>query len=213
MIHCHSTSLNTIDSIVDYLNMFKHRILPRTLMITGANPSEPELFIKKCIFHFQHGIKLIQLRAKELQKQEYCSLAKKVLVEAQKYNVQVILNCEPAWAQNLESDGLHLSSMQLMQTSKKPLSNNHLLSASCHNQEQLVHAQTIGVDFVTLSPVQETQTHPEATPLGWDIFATLCQSVEFPVYALGGITAHDHEKARAYGAYGIAAIRSLWGAA
>ena len=32
-----------------------------------------------------------------------------------------------------------------------------------------------------------------------------------PVYAIGGLGLQDLETARAHGAYGIAAIRSLWG--
>lgn len=188
----------------------KQKQLPRTLMITGSDPTQTELFVSKCITHFQYGIKLVQLRAKELQEKAYRNLAERVITEAKRYNVQVILNCELGWMQGLDAAGLHLSSSRLMQITSRPISNHYLLSAACHNQEQLVHAQNIGVDLVTLSPVHATLTHLGVSPLGWEKFAALCKTISLPIYALGGITPTELTKARTFGAYGFAAIRSLW---
>jgi thiamine-phosphate pyrophosphorylase len=87
---------------------------------------------------------------------------------------------------------------------------DYLLSAACHSYEQLQKAQRIGVDFVTLSPVLHTLTHPETEPLGWDAFSKLAETVHFPIFALGGQTNETINTACSYGAYGIAAIRAFW---
>jgi thiamine monophosphate synthase len=42
----------------------------------------------------------------------------------------------------------------------RPLPKDRWLAASCHNAEELALAELMDVDFVTLSPVQPTQTHP-----------------------------------------------------
>jgi len=47
--------------------------------------------------------------------------------------------------------------------------------------------------------------------LGWPCFRELAALTTIPVYALGGMTADTLAEARKAGAYGIAAIRSLWG--
>ena len=85
-----------------------------------------------------------------------------------------------------------------------------LLAASCHNAEELAMAAELGVDFVTLSPVLPTATHPDAQPLGWERARELIDSVNMPVYLLGGMTAEKLPEAFAAGAQGVAAIRGLW---
>jgi thiamine-phosphate pyrophosphorylase len=49
-----------------------------------------------------------------------------------------------------------------------------------------------------------------AEPLGWPRLRELVALTSIPVYALGGMTVDTLTEARDAGAYGIAAIRSLW---
>ena len=109
-----------------------------------------------------------------------------------------------------DADGWHLTSEQLMRCSTRVLSDSKLLSAACHTEQQLEHAERIGVDFVTLSPVLPTASHPGAPILGWKRFGELLTRTRVPVYALGGMTPAHCVKARALGAQGIAAITALW---
>ncbi|MNG32855.1 hypothetical protein D3C76_1615110 [compost metagenome] len=66
------------------------------------------------------------------------------------------------------------------------------------------------VDFVTLSPVQPTQTHPDAQPLGWAEAARLIEGFNRPVYLLGGVGPGERQKAWETGAQGVAGIRAFW---
>jgi 8-oxo-dGTP diphosphatase len=85
------------------------------------------------------------------------------------------------------------------------------LAASCHNLQELQHAQRIGVDFAVLAPVLATPTHPERQGMGWDAFTDLVAQVNMPVYALGGMRLADVATVRAAGGQGIAAIRAFLG--
>lgn len=105
-------------------------------------------------------------------------------------------------------DGIHLTSQHLMAKSRRP-ANIKWLSASCHNQEELQHAQQIGVDFVVLAPVLATQSHPDVNPLGWTQFRHLVSLTNQPVYALGGMTQASLTAAQEAGGQGIAAIRAF----
>lgn len=186
------------------------KTLPKYLMITGSDPKLKDKFIEKLISHINNGIKLIQLRAKELNNEEYVSLAEIAIEIGRKFGAKIILNSNIETAKALNADGVHLTSDILMECYERPLHRNTLISAACHNSEQLKHAELIGVDFVTLSPVCRTKTHPDAIPLGWPHFSELCKSINMPVYALGGITESDLDVAISNGAYGIASISSLW---
>jgi 8-oxo-dGTP diphosphatase len=103
--------------------------------------------------------------------------------------------------------------MQLRSVDTRPLSTGCLVGASCHDTDELRHAEHIGCDFAVLGPVAATATHPGVAPLGWSGFAALREVTSLPLYAIGGMTADDITDARSHGAQGIAAIRALWPAA
>jgi 8-oxo-dGTP diphosphatase len=108
--------------------------------------------------------------------------------------------------------GVHLSAAQL----RDPPHGLHQLrgwrAGSCHNAEELRHAQALGLDFVTLSPVARTASHPHAEPLGWPAFGELARGYALSVYALGGLGPNDLDTAWQHGATGVAGIRGLWAA-
>ena len=84
------------------------------------------------------------------------------------------------------------------------------MAASCHSAQELALAAQMGVDFVTLSPLQATQTHPDAAALGWELAGELLRSFNRPVYLLGGVGPQHLEQAWRAGAQGVAGIRAFW---
>ncbi|MEM7040742.1 MAG: thiamine phosphate synthase [Bacteroidota bacterium] len=88
-----------------------------------------------------------------------------------------------------------------------PHPRNFLAGASCHSLEDVLQAEKSGFDYVFLSPVFSTQTHPEATPLGLEAFRNICLQTQLPVIALGGIDETRAHKCMEVGAAGIAGIR------
>lgn len=81
------------------------------------------------------------------------------------------------------------------------------LGRSCHSLQDVLSAQAEGMDYVFLSPVFSTKTHPDAIPLGIEKLREVCAQVDIPVFALGGITPEREKQCLDAGAYGIAAIR------
>ena len=159
---------------------------------------------------FQAGARLVQLREPTMPEVEYLSLARQVITMARQYGARVLLNAEPSWVEECAADGVHLSSRRLMAHEQRPLPANYLVAASCHDERELRHAAQIGADFSVLSPVQATRSHPDAMPLGWEEFARLRMAADIPVYALGGLSADDLDKARRAGATGLAMMRGVW---
>jgi thiamine-phosphate pyrophosphorylase len=167
------------------------------------------------IAHLEHaleaGIRLVQLRAKTLTAPQYARLAEQALACCRRHDARLLLNAPADVAQALQADGVHLTSTRLMACVTRPLPSGLLVSAACHDARQVLHANRIGADLVTISPVLPTATHTTAEPLGWPRFRELAVLTTIPVYALGGMTADTLVEARKAGADGIAAIRSLWG--
>ncbi len=75
----------------------------------------------------------------------------------------------------MDADGIHLTSERLMSLERRPISEEKWLAASTHDREQLDQAHRIGCDFVTLSPLRTTPSHPEVAPIGWHDFQQLVE--------------------------------------
>ncbi len=186
--------------------------LPSQYLITP----EPLSFQDNAFFYrleacLDRRIFLVQLRAKNLSARDYCYCAEKALTLCDRYAAQLLVNATPEIALSVGTHGVHLNSQRLLACAERPLPTNLWVAASCHSLAEIQHANLIGVDFMVLSPVHTTASHPDAVPLGWFEFFQLTEQANCPVFALGGMTAADVPKAWAHGAQGIAGIRSLWG--
>ncbi len=152
-----------------------------------------------------NDIKLIQARIKLLPPIEVIRFIELAMPLCQQHGAQLLINSAVQTANQLKVDGLHLTSTDLMALASRPVGYSWV-AASCHNQQQLKHAEKIGLDFVVLAPVLATQTHPDVEPLGWDAFKVLVRDVNLPVFALGGMQNKYQQTAQLAGAQGIAGI-------
>ncbi|SDG39399.1 thiamine phosphate synthase [Paraburkholderia phenazinium] len=187
--------------------------LPPAYLVTPEPSADKPLanFVAHLERALEAGIRLVQLRAKTLTAQQYAELAEQALACCRRHDARLLLNAPVDVVQALQADGIHLTSTRLMACATRPLPAGLLVSAACHDARQVLHANRIGADLLTISPVLPTATHTTAEPLGWPRFRELVALTTIPVYALGGMTADTLDEARNAGACGIAAIRSLWG--
>jgi len=166
--------------------------------------------IKRIKGFLDAGLKLFQLRCKDNEDVSYLDIATKLAGLFTQYNATLILNADPALVEKTGANGVHLNSERLMKMTERPLAKSFWTSASCHNRQELEHAESIDLDFVTLSPVKSTNTYPEAEPMGWGRFEELVNDTNMPVYALGGLAIEDLTQAWEVGAQGVAVISSVW---
>lgn len=162
--------------------------LPDRYLITPELDAEPAFLATLAETLTHSNIRLVQLRVKHATPAVYARLAEQALALCHAHRARLILNCPITNSALIEgADGIHLSSAALMACHGRPIDAGKLVSAACHSVEQLMHAQRIGADLVTLSPVLMTQSHPDATPLGWQRFADMVacwQSKQMPAPAI-----------------------------
>jgi 8-oxo-dGTP diphosphatase len=184
--------------------------LPSQYLITGEPADRPAIFLQRLERALKQGIRLVQLRARQLPVGPLLDLYHQAQTLGKQYGAAILLNGSPEQARVVDAAGVHLSARQLLTLDRRPLAADRWVAASCHNREELHHACRLGVDFVVISPVLRTVSHPETPPMGWQGLRALTETANLPVYALGGMTPADLERAWYHGAQGIAAIRSLW---
>ena len=185
--------------------------LPSTYLVT-PEPDDIVEFLGRLEALMTGGVTLVQLRAKWLDSDAYSKLARLVMPLCAAVDAQLLLNAPPALVEELGAGGVHLTSTALMTLRDRPLGGEQWVAASCHTVDELDHACRIGVDFVVVSPVLATATHPGARPLGWRNLQNLSDRATVPVYALGGMTLKDVPTAWEHGCQGIASVSALWSA-
>lgn len=186
--------------------------LPDECMITGDFVDQADA-LQRLQHALDHGIQLVQLRAPQLDAEAYRQLAQAFLEPCRKAGARLLLNADPGLLQQVDADGVHLNAALLDRQDRRPVPVGKWLSAACHDEASLRQAEKIQADFVTLSPVQATPSHPDAKPLGWQAFHDLTERSSIPIYALGGMTLVDRDHVFGLGGQGIAAIRQYWSSA
>jgi 8-oxo-dGTP diphosphatase len=187
--------------------IFKALTLPNIYAITNLGELGEELFFERLKSALNHGLMMIQVREKQLTQEELLLFVELVLEITEPYEAKVFVNSGTPLKTDLKLAGIHFTASDLMALSAKPES---LCGASCHNAKELAHAETLGMDYALLSPVQNTLSHPDAAPIGWEPFAEMIRDCSIPVYALGGLQTVDLHDARLRGAHGIAMQRNIW---
>lgn len=194
--------------------------LPDRYLITGKF-TDTDDFIYKLKNALDSGITLVQLRLKKNSVKDI-DQAKALITSSaalcQQAGATLMLNLDTLYRDSVDLSqlafsGFHADSKTLRKCSLDAAAfsaDGKLFSASCHNIEELMIAEQLKADFVVLSPVQKTSSHPDMPAMGWPMFSKLIESIPIPVYALGGVSDKDLETAWLHGAQGIAAISALW---
>ncbi len=185
--------------------------LPDACLITGGFVDTRD-FQNRLLHALKNNIRLVQLRLKPDWLNTHADMAEAVLGTAvalsAEYGARLLLNAPEALQCKAHTDGVHADSRKLQSLQSRP--DREWFSVSCHTVEDLAKAEQLGADFAVLSPVQYTNSHPDATPLGWQQFADMIEQVAMPVYALGGVDASHITQAKQAGAQGVAGIGAFW---
>ncbi len=155
------------------------------------------------------GYTLAQWRVKISDEAAYLDLTRCAVKFCRPYGLGLLLNADPGLVIQTDAAGVHLNSRRLMVLRHRPLPETAWVAASCHTLKEIRRAELTGVDFVLLSPVLRTPSHPDASPLGWERFGEWAGQANLPVFALGGMTRGHLEQARQQGGQGVAGIRGF----
>ena len=182
--------------------------LPKYYAITNLSETSRQVFFNQLQNKISNGLKMIQVREKNISIDDFKIFSKEVIRICKPKNVKVIINSDVNLAYEIKADGVHLTSKDLISIKKLP--KNLIVSASCHNQEEIDIAEKLNINFLVLSAVRKTLSHPNIKPIGWDKFEKIANRVNTPIYALGGLGVKDYRIALENGAVGIASQRLIW---
>ncbi len=181
--------------------------LPLIYAIINAGPGIMVKLITRLTYLLEQGVRLMQVRVRHMNPDQHIQIMRPIVNLAHNYGAKVLVNGNESIALKSGADGIHLPANQLMNTHTRPCTK--LLSVSCHNASELSHAATLRANFVSLSPVRSTPTHPNISGMGWKKFADLTNDLSIPVYALGGLDSNYLKTAMHHSAHGIALVSNI----
>lgn len=183
--------------------------LPQTCAITPAALTIDKVVMSQVTSRISTH-PMILLRAPLLARGQYRDLAEQFAVLTKDSATKLLLNSNAESVYQLDAAGLHFSSRRLMNASARPIGKDKYFSATCQSSKDLEQAKRMDADFIFVAPVKSTASLPHAKALGWTDFSLLCDRINRPVYALGGVSGDDLFQAWKYGAQGVAGISEFW---
>ena len=164
---------------------------------------------------FTAAVPMVQLRERDLSARELVRLAREVQALTASCRSQLLINDRIDVALALEGVGVHLRSNSLpVSVARQLLGSQRLLGISVHAVEEVMEAEAQGADYIVLGPIYETPSKQMfGPPLGIRTLEKACQLVRIPIIGIGGVTAARAHEMRRAGAFGVAVITAILGAA
>ncbi len=112
------------------------------------------------------------------------------------YDVRLIIHTYINVARELGINTVHMSLHNMREYRKEFIdnvnkTNNIKTGCSIHSVEEAVEARNMGASYITAGHVYVTDCKKGLAPRGLDFLKNVCDSVDIPVYAIGGINIDD----------------------
>lgn len=159
------------------------------------------------------GVTCVQLREKQADDAYFLKEARDLKELCGKYQVPLIINDRPDIAKQVGADGVHvgLSDMGIEKT-RAYLGDDYIIGGSAHNVAEALAAQSAGADYIGCGAVFGSTTKTDVTTLPASELKAICQAVQIPVVAIGGISRENIHQLSGTGIDGAALISALFAA-
>jgi thiamine-phosphate diphosphorylase len=137
--------------------------------------------------------------------------SQRLLALARPPEAAVFVNGRPDIAAAVGAHGVQLGSSDLPAADARAAFPRGWVGRSVHSAAEAEDAIGEGADYLMVGAVYQTPSHPDRPGAGVGLVRQIA-AMGPPVIAIGGIDPARVAEVRDSGAYGVAAIRALWGA-
>lgn len=150
----------------------------------------------------------IVLREKDLSENDYKALAEKVLKVCKENYTECILHTYYKTAKELNCKKLHIP-LHVLKSNPHISKEFNEIGVSIHSVDEAIEAANLGATYITAGHIFATDCKKDLPPRGLDFLQSVCNAVQIPVYAIGGITPENAQQAVNTGAAGICIMSGL----
>jgi len=155
------------------------------------------------------GVRVVQYRNKNAKTREMYEEAVRLREICR--DTLFLINDRVDIALAVNADGVHLGQSDMpCGVARKLLGDEKVIGITVHNLAEAVQAESIGADYLGVSPIFQTATKPDAgKPAGIFLIEEIRATVDIPLIAIGGIDHFNAIDVIRAGADGLCAISSV----
>lgn len=157
------------------------------------------------------GVTLVQLREKNLKKEQFLQEAREIRDLCRNYHVPFVINDNVEIAMAVGADGVHVgqSDMEAGDVRAK-LGPDKIIGVTAKTVDQALLAQKRGADYLGVGAVFHTSSKPDAREITHETLKEICNAVQIPVVAIGGISQQNVLQLSGSGISGVAVISAIF---
>ena len=154
------------------------------------------------------GVEVVQYRNKNAETRQMYEEAVRLREICRDSDSIFLINDRVDIALAAEADGVHLGQSDMpCLAARKLLGHEKIIGVTVHNLAEALQAESIGADYLGVSPIFQTATKPDAgKPAGIRLIEEIRAQVDIPLIAIGGINHSNAGEVVRAGADGLCAI-------
>ena len=155
----------------------------------------------------------VQLREKELDEEAFLQEAKELCALCRRYGVPFIVNDNVDIAVACGADGVHVGQEDMAAGEvRRRVGKDMILGVSVHTVEEARQAVRDGADYLGLGAVFPTSTKTDVEQMPNETLRAICDAVDVPIVAIGGINRGNILKLAGSGVDGVALVSAIFSA-
>lgn len=181
----------------------------RLYFVCEAMPggSDPEALLHAAL---GGGVDIVQLREKELGRDEIERSAQTFRRLCDTYSALFIVNDDPYLARACDADGVHVGQDDVAAAAaREALGPEAIVGLSTHSEEQLAASAEQPVDYVSVGPIWETPTKAGRPAVGLGLVEHAAAEAPHSFFAIGGIDPVNAAEVVAAGARRLGVVRAI----
>lgn len=159
------------------------------------------------------GATCVQLREKELDEEAFLKEAIEISALCKQYGVPFFINDNVEIAVKCHADGIHVGQedMEAIQVRQR-VGKDMIIGVSVHSVEEALEAVRNGADCLGVGAMFSTSTKTDVNILPKETIRAICDAVDIPVVAIGGIGKTNISRLAGTGVDGVALVSAIFGA-
>lgn len=157
------------------------------------------------------GVTFVQLREKNLDEETFLQEAIEIQKLCKEYDVPFVINDNVDIALKMNADGVHVGQKDMEAGMvREKLGPDKIIGVSAATVEDALLAQQRGADYLGVGAVFTTTSKDDASAVSHETLKEICEAVNIPVVAIGGISQTNVSQLAGTGIDGIAVISAIY---
>lgn len=159
------------------------------------------------------GATCVQLREKDLPEEEFREEAFEIAELCRSYGVPFFVNDNVDIAIACHADGVHVGQEDMAAAKvRERVGDGMMIGVSAHSVEEALEAVRNGADCLGVGAMFSTSTKTDVDVLPKETLKAICDAVDVPVVAIGGIGKGNMRELAGTGVDGFALVSAIFGA-